>query len=144
MRQVFQLLSLVAFLTLTTTGIGQPGKGQTKRPTTGQGIGKWSMIGQKSVKRVSEYDDFTPPGSGIYSALKLKILNSRVQFDRIVIEFETGRNMDIPLNVVIPENGESRIIDLPGERRKIRRIRFKYNTKGLFNDRAIVQVWGRK
>lgn len=144
MRHLYQLLVVVLLLLSMTVANSQPGRLPGKRPGLGQELAKWSKIGQKTVKRVSEYDEFIPPGFGIYTAIKLKVLNSRVQFDRLVIVFDNGRRMDIPLNVVIRENGESRIIDLPGDKRKIKRILFKYNTKGLFNDKAVVQVWGRR
>jgi hypothetical protein len=45
----------------------------------------------------------------------------------------------------IPEGGESRQIDLAGSgKRRIRRIDFWYDTKGLLKGRAHVTVFGMK
>lgn len=119
----------------------QSGKGQGKKPNS---LGRWEKVGEQAVKRVKDWDDFHLKSNYTYNAIKLRILHSRVQFDQMVIVFDNGKSIDIPLNKEIPENGESRIIDLPTDRRKITKVRFKYSTKGLFNDRAVVQVWGRR
>ncbi|MCU0395109.1 MAG: hypothetical protein MUF29_04320 [Chitinophagaceae bacterium] len=121
--------------------IAQPGKGQSKKSNP---VGRWEKVGEQPVKRVKDWDDFNLKSYYSYNAIKLRVLHSRVHFDQMVIVFDNGKSIDIPLNREIAENGESRIIDLPTDRRKISKVRFKYSTKGLFNDRAVVQVWGRR
>ena len=140
----FFVLWLVGLFTFSALQ-AQPGKDKKTYGNNGsKGIGKWEMLGEKDVDRVKEWDVFSPKGNGIYSAFKLKVLNSRVKFEKLVIEFDNGRKQSMDLNREIPENGESRIIDVVGERRKIKSISFKYSTRGIFNDKAKVQVWGRK
>jgi hypothetical protein len=109
-----------------------------------QKVGKWELLGEKEVDRVKEWDVFNAKGNGIYTAFKLKVLNSRVKFEKMVIEYDNGRKQSVDLNKEIEENGESRIIDVVGDRRKIKSISFRYSTRGAFNDKAKVQVWGRK
>lgn len=125
--------------------IGQPGQDKKKTGNSGtKSIGKWEMLGEKEVDRVKEWDVFYAKGNGIYAAFKLKVLYSRVKFEKMVIEYDNGRKQSVDLNKEIPENGESRVIDVIGERRKIKSISFRYSTRGIFNDKAKVQVWGRK
>jgi hypothetical protein len=44
----------------------------------------------------------------------------------------------------IPKGGESRVIDLKGEKRSIRTIEFWYDDKGFMNGKADVTVMGKK
>lgn len=136
------LIMLMVFLLSSTMLAGQTT--QQKKNNGGKSIGRWQLVGETQVDRVKEWDVFYPKGNGIYSAFKLRILNSRVKFDKMVIEYENYRKQTVALRSEIPENGESRIIEVVGERRKIRKISFLYTTGGIFNDKAKVQVWGRK
>jgi hypothetical protein len=134
---------LILFFLLLSAEIFAQGTPQNKS-SGNKTIGRWQLVGEKQVDRVKEWDDFYPKGNGIYSAFKLKILNSRVKFDKMVIVYDNGRRQEVSLRSEIPQNGESRVVDVEGERRKIRKISFKYSTAGIFNDKAKVQVWGRK
>lgn len=135
-------MMFMVFLLSSTMLAGQ--SSQQKKNNGSKSIGRWQMVGEKQVDRVKEWDVFYPKGIGIYSAFKLRVLNSRVKFDRMVIEYDNGRKQSVSLRSEIPENGESRVIDVVGDRRKIRKISFLYATGGIFNDKAKVQVWGRK
>lgn len=136
------MLKLVLTCIVAITCIAPHALAQGKKPSSSKG--RWELVGEQQVKRVSEYDDFNFKSSATYNAIKLRVKHSRVYFDKLVLVFDNGKSIEIPINKEIPEDGESRIIDLPTDRRTVKKIRFKYNTKGLFNDRAKVQVWGRR
>ena len=42
------------------------------------------------------------------------------------------------------ENTRSRVIDLPGARRRIKRVDFRYRTRNVFTGFAEIEVWGKK
>lgn len=98
---------LVLFLVTSVTVTAQPGKDKMKYGNNGgSSIGKREMLGEKQLDRVKEWDVFYPKGNCIYAAFKRKVIDSRVHFEKIVIEYDNGRKQSIDLNKVIPENGE--------------------------------------
>jgi hypothetical protein len=107
-------------------------------------VGRWEMIGQKTVNRAKEWDEFDPTSIGIYVAFKVKVTKADVDFDRVVVLFDNGQQQEVQLNRVIRQGGESRKVDLVGQQRKIKKIRVKYRTTSFFNSRAVVQIWGQR
>ncbi|MBK9735041.1 MAG: hypothetical protein IPO92_08775 [Saprospiraceae bacterium] len=61
----------------------------------------------------------------------------------MVVHYGNGDKQDINIREDIQKGGESRVIDLEGVRRVITKVDFWYDTKGLINDKAIVELWGR-
>jgi len=43
----------------------------------------------------------------------------------------------------MPAGGETRVIDLRGRRRAISKVVFWYDTKGIAENKATVDLWGR-
>jgi hypothetical protein len=62
---------------------------------------------------------------------------------KMVVHYGNGEDQEIEIRQDIPKGGESRVIDLSGKRRVIQSVDFWYDTKGLLNDKAIVELWGR-
>ena len=54
-----------------------------------------------------------------------------------------GEKQELEVREEIQKGGESRVIDIKGNRRVILSVDFWYDTKGLINDKAIVELWGR-
>jgi hypothetical protein len=51
---------------------------------------------------------------------------------------------DVSIRNHIRQGGESRLIDLTGGLRHLKKIEFWYETKGFARGRSRVAVWGRK
>ena len=54
------------------------------------------------------------------------------------------RHCDVKIRRVIPSGGETRVIDLPGANRNIKKVMFWYESTERNNKRATVRLWGRK
>lgn len=78
------------------------------------------MLDEKKAEPVKEWSLINAKGNGIYSAFILKVLNCRVKFEKMVREYDNRRKQPVDLNKEMPENVESRTIDVEGECRKIK------------------------
>ena len=79
-----------------------------------------------------------------FRKLKLSITDGPLKMYDMKVYFDNGDVQDISIRFHIPQGGESRVIDLDGGLRHIKRIEFWYETKGFRKGRARVAVWGYK
>jgi len=105
---------------------------------------KWEKLGERKVNLGLDHDRIViGAGDGIFSKLKIKVRNSGINLHRMVVHFGNGDKQEIAIREDIQNGGESRAVDLRGNRRVISKVDFWYDTKGLINDKAIVELWGR-
>ncbi len=105
---------------------------------------QWKFIGDKKVNFLVDRDVIHVTGNDNYSQLKLKVTDGPVHILDMDVYFENGDKFDVSIRNRIPKGGESRIIDLPGGSRSIKKIEFWYETKGFLKGRARVAVWGKR
>jgi len=111
----------------------------TKDNTTQQ----WVLIGERKVSFLIDHDVIQATGNDNSSKLKVKVKDGPVHIIDMDVYFENGDKFDVALKQKIPKGGESRVIDLPGGSRNVRKIEFWYETKGFRKGRGTVQVWGQ-
>jgi hypothetical protein len=104
---------------------------------------QWVLIGERKVSFLIDHDVIQTTGKDNYSKLRVKVKDSPVHIIDMDVYFENGDKFDVALKQNIPKGGESRVIDLPGGNRNVRKIEFWYETKGLRKGRGTVQVWGQ-
>ena len=105
---------------------------------------QWNLIGERKVSFLLDHDVIQVKGNDNYSQIKLKVKDGPVHLLDMDVHFENGDKVDVAIKQRIPKGGESRVIDLPGGSRNIRKIEFWYETKGFRKGRGTVQVWGRR
>lgn len=105
---------------------------------------QWVLIGEKKVSFLVDRDVIHVTGNDNYSQLKVKVKDGPVHIIDMDVHFENGDKLDVALKQRIPKGGESRVIDLPGGSRNVRKIEFWYETKGFRKGRGTVQVWGKR
>ena len=96
--------------------------------------GGWRFIADKMVAFGVDHDVIvTGNTNDDFRKLKLRVTDGPLKmYDMKVIRAQ------------IRQGGESRVIDLDGGLRHIRRIEFWYETKGFRKGRSRVAVWGYK
>jgi len=110
-----------------------------------QVIGNWEKLGERKVQFKSEKDVIKCSSKKSYTKLKIKVGEAPIEFDEVVVKYENGNSQEIRLRSEIPAGGESRVIDLPGNKRIVNEIIFKYRSKkGHKGGKATVEVWGRR
>jgi hypothetical protein len=131
MKLIKPLLAISAIILLSFT---------TKDDSTQQ----WVLIGERRVSFMIDHDVIQATGNDNYKQLKVKVKDGPVHIIDMDVHFENGDKFDVALKQRIPKDGESRVIDLPGGSRNVRKIEFWYETKGFRKGRGTVQVWGKR
>ncbi|MGL4993219.1 MAG: hypothetical protein ACRC6R_03645 [Bacteroidales bacterium] len=108
-----------------------------------QRVGSWEKLGERTVDRKLDRDEIRVSNRRTYSKLKFNVKGGEVRFDRVVVEFENGAKQELQIRQTIPAGGETRVIDLRGNQRFIKRITFHYKTTRGHKVKARVSVWGR-
>ncbi|MDX6191254.1 MULTISPECIES: hypothetical protein [Flavobacterium] len=107
-------------------------------------VGSWRVIGSRSVTHNADHDKLDVTHRDSFRKLKLKVTDSPLNMQKMVVDYESGAPENIELRQNIAKGGESRVIDLRGGKRKIKAIHFWYDTKGFLNGKAEVTVFGMK
>jgi hypothetical protein len=103
-------------------------------------------LGTVNAKFTADHDAIVVQGPyDFFRRIKFKVTSAPINLIRLIVTYDDkGLPENIDTRFSIPAGGESRIIDLRGNRRKIRSIEFWYDTKGVLQGRANVSVFGQK
>ncbi len=107
-------------------------------------LGKWRIIGQIEANYGLDRDVMVIGGNDIYKAIKIKVVDAGLNMVDMDVYFENGEKMNVAIQKNFHQGEESRVIDFPGNRRRIEKITFLYDTKGIFKGKANVIVFGKK
>lgn len=119
------------------------------KPTPKAAPAVWVHLGTRDVKFGAEQDVIpVTAASGVFKRVKFKVRNNAIHMIDMKVFFGNGQTQDVPLRFNIPKGGESRVIDLPGTARVIKKIRLRYKShgglKGLVRGHAKIDVYGKK
>lgn len=107
--------------------------------------GQWTNLGSAKVHGHADYDEIVVTAlEGDFSAIKLFVENEGIQFERVVVHFGNGGKEEMILRDFIPAGGESRVLDLPGRDRIIRKVTFYYKSKAATKRKGKVVLFGRR
>ncbi len=77
------------------------------------------------------------------SQIKLKITDGPLKMYKMIIHFDNGNTQNVEMRNRFVQGSESRVIDLDGGLRHLKKIEFWYETKGFARGRSKVNVWGK-
>jgi hypothetical protein len=107
--------------------------------------GRWKVVGRKVVDYRPEIDIIPVTAfKGSFKKLKLFVRGGDVHFRDMKIFYRNGEVQDVPLRMIIPAGGESRVIDLNGRERIITRIQLIYDTTNRSKVKARVVVMAKE
>lgn len=105
---------------------------------------KWELLGSRKVNYGLDKDEIIVTArEGVFSALKIKVLRGGINLHRVAVHFGNGEVEELEVRENIPANGESRVLDLPGNKRVVQKVVFWYDTKNYAGKKAVVNLWGR-
>jgi len=108
------------------------------------GSDNWEKIGETKVNQSVENDEFNfPPKGPVLSALKIRSKKGGINLQRCIIYFSNGDKKSIELRNDIPPGGESRVINLPGNKYSITKFTFWYGTPQSGDQKAELEIWGK-
>jgi hypothetical protein len=105
----------------------------------------WKLLGSRSVLLQADVDVIPVTFlQGTFTHLQLRVRGNGVYINSMVVTFTNGQTQSLPVRNFIPAGGQTRQIDLPGNRRFIRGVELRYRSQANARGRATVQLWGRK
>lgn len=124
------LVSLAVFMFLSTS------------MTYGQA---WTVLGSCKVNGHSDHDEIVVTASrGDFKAVKLFVENEGIQFDRVVVHYGNGTSDRLDIRKFIPAGGETRVLDLAGSDRVVRKVTFYYESNAMTSKKGKVVLYGRR
>ena len=103
----------------------------------------WNKLGERWVDGTRDRD-VIPVGAraGAYRRIMIVVENSALEMQDVVVRFDDGSAFSPPTRHVFAANTRSHVIDLPGTRRNIRSVEFRYgNLPG--GGRAQAELWAQ-
>lgn len=124
------LVSLAVFMILSTgTTYGQA----------------WTILGSCKVNGHVDHDEIVVTASrGDFKAIKLFVENEGIQFDRVMVHYGNGTSDRMDIRKFIPAGGETRVLDLAGSDRVVRKVTFYYESNAMTSKKGKVVLYGRR
>lgn len=127
---------------------------------TAQRIGRWEKLGEKGVSIHTERDVIRAAHKGFFSKIKINVKGNPIEVKKVIVRFLDGSSKTLRLRHHFRPGSDSRIIDLPGNKRIIREIIIYHKAKSSHGNRpswrpphrpgnprhrpvASISVWGR-
>jgi hypothetical protein len=105
----------------------------------------WHKIGERHVDFVRDRDEILVVGADRFSAIKFMVTEASIDLLALEVYYESGDRQDIEVNSPVIAGNESRVIDLNGGERSLKKIVFVYKTlPNQKAEKAEVAVWGLK
>ena len=106
--------------------------------------GTWELLGTRLVNYGLDRDEImVTAAEGQFTALKFKVKRGPMNLHKVVVHFGNGESQEIETRHQLKAGGETRVIDLPGNTRIIKKVVFWYDTKNMANRKAVLALLGR-
>ena len=80
---------------------------------------------------------------GRFKQLEVRVKNAPIEVSNMIVTFGNDKTFKPNLRYKFTERSGTRIIDLPGERRTIKRIDFNYKSINRREGKGMVEVFAR-
>lgn len=104
----------------------------------------WDFLGSRTVN-FSLDKDVLEVGSkeGAFTKLMLKVNRGSLNLHKVIVSYGNGSRDEINVKHEFKKGSTSRVLDLNGKGRIVKKITFWYDTKNRSSRKATVQVYGR-
>ena len=107
--------------------------------------GRWERLGEANVDGRSDKDTIrVGRDDGLYTAIRFRVEKGPIEFDRIVIEYGDGGRQELRVANRLRAGEQSRVIDLPGNRRVIRKVEIWYEKARPGSAKPRLVLFGRR
>ena len=108
-------------------------------------IKDWKMLGTRVVDYTLDHDVVSLNNSQeAYTSLKVVVKNGSLNMHKATIHYANGDKQDITFPDVVTTESDGRTIDLKGNDRVIEKVTFWYDTRKSSNQKATIEVYGKK
>lgn len=104
----------------------------------------WELLGARKINYGLDRDEIlVTRAEGIFSAVQLRVKRGPINMHKMAIHYGNGEVEEVELRENFRAGSASRVIDLPGNKRIIRKVVFWYDTKNISARKGVIELWGR-
>jgi hypothetical protein len=104
----------------------------------------WETLGRQQVDFKNDHDRINVGRKeGKFKQLQIRVQGAPVEIEKMVVTFDNDETFSPEIRHRFDEKSKSRSIDLPGNRRVIKRIDFNYRSVDRRQGKATVEVLAR-
>jgi len=116
----------------------------TSLATAAQTSGRWEILGQREVDFRNDKDQIdVGRNEGQFKQLQIRVKDAPIEITNMVVRFGNDQTFSPKIRYKFAEGSGTQVIDLPGERRTIKRIDFNYRSISRREGKGTVAVFGR-
>ena len=105
---------------------------------------RWEKLGSRKVNyRLDRDEIYVTAREGRFTKLRLKVEKGGINLHKVVVHYGNGSTQSLNVGQTIPAGSLSKALDLPGNKRIIKKVVFYYDTKKFSGRRGTVDLWGR-
>ena len=105
---------------------------------------RWEKLGMRRVDFRADRDEIiVTAAEGQFDAIKIICRKGAINMHKCIVYYGNGNEEEIELRNNFKAGSESRVVDLNGKDRIIRKVVFFYDTKNFSGRKAVVELWGR-
>ena len=109
-----------------------------------QAPGRWELLGQREVDFRNDHDRINVDKSeGRFKQLQFRVKDAPIELNKVVVTFANDQTFSPKIRHQFSEGKGTRVIDLPGDRRAIKRIDFDYKSISRREGKGTVEVLAR-
>lgn len=105
---------------------------------------EWEKLGSRVVNMQGDHDEIPVTiMDGVFTRVRLKIMKAPIHLLNINIVFGNGENKNVVFNKKFAPGTFTRIIDLPGNKRIIKKVKLNYKSVPSGKGRAVISLFGK-
>jgi hypothetical protein len=104
----------------------------------------WEQLGKEKVSSRMERDEMRTASKGFVKQIAIEVRGTAVYFESVSVHLGKGEVIDLLIRSIIKAGERSRVFDLPGEARIIRKVVFHYKKMRGVSGKVEIILWGRK
>lgn len=103
----------------------------------------WTELGSRLVNGNVDHDSIAVGrADGTFRAIRVRVERGPIELYDVIVTFTDGTTFAPGTRLLFAEDSQTRVIDLPGQARAIRRVDFKYGNL-VRTGSARVELWAR-
>ncbi|UKN01260.1 hypothetical protein K6119_16145 [Paracrocinitomix mangrovi] len=139
--KIFTLVAMVILAPMSFAGAKAQAVTPIKAYLQDEG---WDKLGSRIVNMQAEHDEIpVTVMDGVFTKVRLKIMKAPIHLLNMNIIFGNGDNQNVVFNKKFAPGTYTRIIDLPGNKRIIKKVKLNYKSVPVGKGRAVVTLFGK-
>ena len=104
---------------------------------------KWDFLGSRTVNYAIDRDEIKVTArEGSFKKIKIQVKKAPVHFRKVIVHYRNGSTEEIQMRDHVQPGGETRAIDLNGNKRIITKVVFYYNNTIRSPRKGLVRLFG--